>query len=175
MVSVTLPPLRERREDLIELLFFFLSRATRKTDKRIRQFEPAALAAIEQHRWPGNIRELENVVERAVVLSDGDTITLKDLPDEIQLVTQPIVVDSSRSEVTSPREFAHFASLARSDREVIAISSQSHTGTTDVASEKSQLVAALQNARGNKASAARAMQMPRSTFYSKLKKHGLAD
>ena len=175
VVSVTLPPLRERRDDLIELLFFFLSRATRKTDKRIRQIEPAALAVIEQHRWPGNIRELENVVERAVVLSDGDTITLKDLPDEFRSATQPIVVDSSRTENSSRHEFAQFESLAGSDREVIDISSVPRAGTTDVISEKHQLVVALQDAKGNKARAARDMRMPRSTFYSKLKKHGLAD
>ncbi len=175
VVSVTLPPLRERREDLIELLFFFLSRATRKTNKRIREIEPEALAAIEQHRWPGNIRELENVVERAVVLSDGDTITLKDLPDEMQTTAQPIVVDSSRTEISGTGEFAHFERLAGGEAEVISISSESHTERVDNVSEKQQMATALQNASGNKAQAARALQMPRSTFYSKLKKHGLAD
>ncbi|MCP4782649.1 MAG: AAA domain-containing protein [Fuerstiella sp.] len=175
VVSVTLPPLRERREDLIELLFFFLSRATRKTDKRIRQIEPAALAAIEKHRWPGNIRELENVVERAVVLSDGDTITLKDLPDELRSDAQPIVMDSGRMGTSGPSEFSHFERLAGGDTEVISVSSRPNSERTDNVSEKQQMVAALQDASGNKARAARALQMPRSTFYSKLKKHGLAD
>ncbi len=68
VVSVTLPPLRQRREDLIELIFFFLSRSSQKARKQIRQIDPEAIAALEQHDWPGNIRELENVMERAVLL-----------------------------------------------------------------------------------------------------------
>lgn len=170
VVSITLPPLRERREDLIELVFFFLNRAVRKTDKRIRQIEPEALALIEQHRWPGNIRELENVIERAVVLADGDTITQKDLPAELHRPAVPVLADSSLSPV---QNWPGYGNLRKR-------SGSSTTGSGESASknseaEKQQMLEALKAADGNKAHAARSLKMPRSTFYSKLKKYGLAD
>ena len=170
VVSVTLPPLRARREDLIELVFFFLNRTIQRTDKRIRQIEPEALAVIEQHRWPGNIRELENVIERAVVLADGDTITLKDLPAEICRTSTPTASDSSVPTLN------HWPTYQDADNGSEAQGAGlSHGSSRNLAAEKQRMVAALQAAAGNKAQAARAMKMPRSTFYSKLKKFGLAD
>ncbi len=189
VVSVTLPPLRDRREDLIELVFFFLNRAVQKTDKRIHHIEPEALAVIEQHRWPGNIRELENVIERAVVLADGATITLKDLPDEMRAAAIPLLAESSQP---ASNDWTWYADKAASnvtpktdsgqrenqrhkqpaDENKTPPKSLSRSGTS---TEKSLIISALESANGNKAQAARALKMPRSTFYSKLKKHGLAD
>ena len=189
VVSVTLPPLRDRREDLIELVFFFLNRAVQKTDKRIHHIDPDALSVIEQHRWPGNIRELENVIERAVVLADGETITLKDLPDEMRTVETQVLAESSQPAIedwtwyadtkpgkgkmavldTKPSRPGSDASGKTTRQTVRAVSRQS------VSAEKALMVSALEAANGNKAKAARALEMPRSTFYSKLKKYGLAD
>ncbi|HCP11065.1 MAG TPA: sigma-54-dependent Fis family transcriptional regulator, partial [Planctomycetaceae bacterium] len=93
VVSLTLPALRDRHEDLAELVFYFLSRAAQKTRKQIRQIEPAALDALQAHPWPGNIRELENVIERAVVLADSDVVTFADLPTELRtgsVVVRPV-------------------------------------------------------------------------------------
>ena len=162
-----LPSLRERREDLIELVFFFLNRAVQKTDKRIRQIEPNALAVIEQHQWPGNIRELENAIERAVVLADGDTITLKDLPEEIRRTAPAIFMDSTHSEVEWP-SYDDSSTAVTTDRLL------SNPALTDP-DETQRIRAALHAAGGNKAKAARALRMPRSTFYSKLKKLGVID
>ena len=80
MVSVTLPALRERGDDIFELALYFLRRAAERTGKRITQFDESAIAALMRYHWPGNIRELENAVERAVVLTDGERVTLNDLP-----------------------------------------------------------------------------------------------
>ncbi|MEZ6122468.1 MAG: sigma 54-interacting transcriptional regulator [Planctomycetaceae bacterium] len=168
VVSLTLPPLRERREDLIELVFFFLNRAVRRTDKRIRQIEPEALSVIEQHRWPGNIRELENVIERAVVLADGDTITLKDLPAEMCRAAVPVAAESRSIDTGTWSDYVPQETESQS----IVIGRQS---TSDSAAERDRLLEALQATEGNKAQAARYLRMPRSTFYSKLKKYGLAD
>lgn len=171
VVSVTLPPLRERREDLIELVFFFLNRTVQKTDKRIRQIEPEALAAIEQHPWPGNIRELENAIERAVVLADGDMITLKDLPLEISANAVPVVSDSSLPDVADwpAYDFAPGAGVGSESLTPVPPTRRK------AAVERQQMQAALKSADGNKAEAARALKMPRSTFYSKMKKYGLAE
>lgn len=172
VVSVTLPPLRQRREDLIELVFFFLNRAVQKTDKRISQIEPDALAIIEQHDWPGNIRELENVVERAVVLADGDTITMKDLPAEICSPPLKTAGDTYQS------QNARWAlqSIDESDdstaRRTLSTPEDSQT-VTSRDEEITRIRRALQSTGGNKAMAARALNMPRSTLYSKIKKYGL--
>lgn len=171
VVTVTLPPLRERREDLIELVFFFLNRTVQRTDKRIRQIEPDALAVIEQHRWPGNIRELENVVERAVVLADGDTITLKDLPTEISANAMPVAADSRHTAVDE------WPSYDVSTGEETANNSEERgpARRRNATAERQQMLSALESAAGNKAQAARALKMPRSTFYSKMKKYGLTE
>jgi transcriptional regulator with GAF, ATPase, and Fis domain len=83
VISMTLPPLRERREDILELSLYFLGRAAAQQSKRVTHLDEAALGALEGHLWQGNIRELENVIERAVVLADGEQITLRELPPEI--------------------------------------------------------------------------------------------
>ncbi|MGH7128472.1 MAG: sigma-54 interaction domain-containing protein, partial [Planctomycetaceae bacterium] len=68
VISIVLPPLRERREDIFELAAHFLTRSARRQGKHVLEFDEDALTALERHPWPGNIRELENVIERAVVL-----------------------------------------------------------------------------------------------------------
>ncbi|APZ93784.1 sigma 54-interacting transcriptional regulator [Fuerstiella marisgermanici] len=173
VISMTLPPLRDRREDLIELVFSFLNRSVQKTGKTIRQIEPEALAAIEQHRWPGNIRELENMIERAVVLADGDTIMLKDLPAQMTPSTNLALIEDARATPQSWSPDSAVSEAAGTVTTNTVLSGQ--TSDTNQDSERVRLVTALQSANGNKARAARSLNMPRSTFYSKLKKFGLAD
>jgi two-component system response regulator HydG len=84
VVSVRLPPLRERREDVLALASFFLRRFAEKVPKRVTGFTPAAAAALERYGWPGNVRELQHAVERAVILGRGEVVDLGDLPDAIR-------------------------------------------------------------------------------------------
>ena len=79
VVTVRLPPLREREGDLGLLIEFFLKRASGQMNKKIRGVETNAMRMLTRYRWPGNIRELENAMERAVLLAEGDTITVDDL------------------------------------------------------------------------------------------------
>jgi DNA-binding NtrC family response regulator len=79
VVTIPLPALKERREDIPELVGHFL--ATRQIGPRRLRVDPAALQALVRYDWPGNIRELANVLERAQILAEGDTITLDDLPE----------------------------------------------------------------------------------------------
>jgi two-component system, NtrC family, response regulator HydG len=87
VVSVRLPPLRDRREDVLPLASAFLSRVAEKLPKRVTGFVPAAAAALERYAWPGNVRELQHAVERAVILTRGETVELSDLPEAIR--TEP--------------------------------------------------------------------------------------
>jgi DNA-binding NtrC family response regulator len=73
-VEVHMPPLRERREDIPDLAALFLDRHATRYRKKIAGFQPAALQALLDHSWPGNIRELDHAVERAVLMSDGPQV-----------------------------------------------------------------------------------------------------
>jgi len=84
VVSLRLPPLRDRREDVAPLAVAFLRRAAEKNAKGVTGFTPGALAALETYAWPGNVRELLHAVERAVILCRGETVDVADLPDGIR-------------------------------------------------------------------------------------------
>jgi two-component system, NtrC family, response regulator HydG len=83
VVSVEVPPLRDRSEDLSELALHFLSRASGRHGKQVIQVESNVFQLLEHHTWPGNVRELSNVIERAVVFSAGDVLQAKDLPPHL--------------------------------------------------------------------------------------------
>ncbi len=82
--TITLPPLRERIEDIPFLAEFFLQRARAKVNKRVESFSPRALSLLRSYSWPGNLRELENIIERAVVLASSPVIEAEHLPLHVQ-------------------------------------------------------------------------------------------
>jgi Nif-specific regulatory protein len=88
VVSITLPPLRERSDEIASLVVHFLERYGHELKRPRLGIDPTVLAALEGYRWPGNVRELQNVIERAVVLSPGPMISLADLPAEIRTPVQ---------------------------------------------------------------------------------------
>ena len=79
VLTLPLPPLRERHEDIEPLARHFLATAARDFGRNVTDFEPAALAALRRHSWPGNVRELMSTVRRAVVIGDGDKVQVEDL------------------------------------------------------------------------------------------------
>lgn len=83
VITIDLPPLRMRKEDIPLLVSFFLTKFSKENDRSARRVTPEALRALLTHSWPGNVRELENVIERAVVLSTGPEIGIDLLPDLI--------------------------------------------------------------------------------------------
>jgi DNA-binding NtrC family response regulator len=83
VITITLPPLRERREDIPELVSHFLRVYAERNGRRIRHVEPAAMEALQDYDWPGNVRELQNYIERAVLLAPGDVLTVDLLADPV--------------------------------------------------------------------------------------------
>lgn len=81
VISATMSPLRERPEDLIACAENFLKFFAAQFRRKVKRFSPAALAVLKAHTWPGNIRELRNAIERAVILADGEELTPRDLPE----------------------------------------------------------------------------------------------
>ncbi len=83
VIRIEVPPLRDRREDVRPLAEHFLARCAAEMNKDVRVFAPDAVRALEAYAFPGNVRELENIVERAVALATGQTLGLGDLPREV--------------------------------------------------------------------------------------------
>ncbi len=83
VITIELPPLRQRREDIPLLVQFFLKKYAEENDRPVRRITPEALRPLMSYSWPGNVRELENVIERSVVLSSGPEITIDLLPDNL--------------------------------------------------------------------------------------------
>jgi transcriptional regulator with PAS, ATPase and Fis domain len=89
VVPIYLPPLRERTEDIPQLVTHFLNYYNEKNDRYVAHIEPRALEAMQRYLWPGNVRELQNYVERAVVMANGDELTFDLLPEAVRTGRQP--------------------------------------------------------------------------------------
>jgi DNA-binding NtrC family response regulator len=86
VVTIELPPLRERKDDIPELVEFFVRKFNNEFGKRLKNIDSQAVKALVEYNWPGNIRQLESVIERAVIMSDYDSIRIKDIKGELRAV-----------------------------------------------------------------------------------------
>lgn len=145
VINIEIPPLRDRREDILLLADFFLKRYVERNRKLIKGFTPRATDALMRYQWPGNVRELENLIERAVVLSRGDRIGIADLPESI--VPREEVVDIQDGVTIRPR------SLKEAEREMIILT--------------------LEDTGGNRTHAAEILGISRRTLQLKLKTYGI--
>jgi DNA-binding NtrC family response regulator len=97
VVEIEIPPLRQRREDILPLARAFVADAARRTSRNVSGFTPGAAHQLLRYTWPGNVRELENAIERAVVLTRRARIDVEDLPADVGLaVPDPVVVTNIR-------------------------------------------------------------------------------
>jgi transcriptional regulator with PAS, ATPase and Fis domain len=145
VVTIALPPLRGRKEDIPDLSVFFLDKFNVEFGKRVKHIEPAAIQALSEYNWPGNIRQLESVIERAVLMSDTSTITLKDIKSELR-IPQPV----STTALELPDEGINFEDL-----------------------EKDLLKKAMTKANGVVAKAAKLLGMSYKTFWYRWEKLNL--
>ena len=146
VIPVRLPPLRDRMEDLAQLLEVFIGRYALRFRKAVRGIEPAALTVLHRYKWPGNIRELQNLAERMVAVCDKTEITEADLPLEVQLAA------------LDAREADPADSLL--DQAVAAF-------------ERSYLLKALEKEDWNVAGTARQLRLPLSTLKHRMARLGL--
>lgn len=144
VVPVNLPPLRDRNTDIFELANHFLNRFSEKNRKDIKDFHPEALNLLMQYDWPGNIRELENTVERAVILCHGEQITPQDLPPHL------LSEDVRNLKTTQVQDSF---TLRDMEREVIR--------------------STLEKTGNNKSQAAKQLGVARQTLLNKIKEYGL--
>jgi two-component system response regulator HydG len=144
VVPVTLPPLRDRATDIPELANYFLNHFAGKNRKDIKDFHPEALSLLMQYDWPGNIRELENTVERAVILCLGEQITPQDLPPHL---------------------------LSEDVREMRMTQAQDSFTLRDM--EREVIRSTLEKTGNNKSQAAKQLGVARQTLLNKIKEYGL--
>jgi DNA-binding NtrC family response regulator len=156
VLPIYLPPLRERADDIARLAYHFLRLFCRKMGKRIRGFSDEALSMLTRHPWPGNVRQLKNVVERLVILSDHELLSDADVFDHMK--TKP------RLHCDTPP--ATIEELKRLRQRVLEEAYRP--------AEKSFLVKALTESGGNITRAAGSVGMQRSNFSALMKKHGLS-
>src|SRR5947208_12624160 len=91
VLSIDVPPLRERRDDIPVLIDFFLKKHTRNTSRLIKGLAPETKRMLNDYGWPGNVRQLESAIERAILLCEGDLITPEDMPSEVRQESQTAV------------------------------------------------------------------------------------
>lgn len=132
VVSIVLPPLRERREDIPALVAHFLNYYSEANDRYVIHIQPAAMEALKDYHWPGNVRELQNYVERAVVTAEQDELTLDLLPD-------PVKRGRGASGPSLSKSFASHSGSAEFDPYSI-LYHQRQTSSADTSSLASQLV-----------------------------------
>ncbi|WP_422477450.1 sigma-54 interaction domain-containing protein [Pleomorphochaeta sp. DL1XJH-081] len=155
IIAMTIPPLRNRNEDIPLLADQFLQRFSVLNNKTIERFSPEVYACFYAYHWPGNIRELENAIERAVVLCQGNEIMLEDLPWEI---TQ--VLTSESAEEADP----HDGAIRNLNGD-----SGSKVRKTLEDTQRRLILDALQRNGGTIAAAARDLGMHRATLYRKIR------
>jgi len=145
-VQLILPPLRQRQDDIPVLTKYFITRAAQEYNRPVHSACDGVLALFAGFSWPGNIRQLQHVVERAVILANGDTLQVADLPTELR---QPRVETTTQTPENLRDRFRE-----RSDE-----------------SERAMLIEALRQAKGNTSEASRLAGFTRRHFYRLLRKH----
>lgn len=145
--KLEVPAIRERGDDLYEFLNFFRESANAELGKKVRGFDQEVITLFERYDWPGNLREMKNVVKRAVLLSTADVIKLDNIPQEMR---------------TSVKEAIKEKSAPVYDLKAL-----------QEVQERETIMKTLQEVRYNKSKAARILNIDRKTLYLKMEKYGI--
>ncbi len=149
VITIEIPPLRNRRDDIIPLCNFFIDKFNREQDKNIKQLSPTAEQFLLNYDFPGNVRQLANIIERAVILTKGNTISSLALSEELN-PTKKIAVEQEPANIN-----AFFAGKTLKELERIAI------------------VAALKASDGKKADAAKSLGISERGLWYKIKEYNI--
>ncbi|MGC8605233.1 MAG: sigma 54-interacting transcriptional regulator, partial [Desulfomonilaceae bacterium] len=147
VVQIEIPPLRERREDIIPLTEYFLNYYYEKNRRHLRGFSPRAIDALLRYPWPGNINELKNLVEHSVILASGEYIQFQQIPESIRSYVHDPFSDKSGSNIGF--------------------------GTTLREMEQRLIMITLEHNDGNRTRTAVDLGITRRTLQNKLKEYGI--
>ncbi len=155
VIYLKVPSLRDRKSDIPLLAKSFVDHFARLNNKKIREIEPAAMEVLQNYNWPGNVRELKNIIERMIVLSQGDTLNLASVPEDIRQNKLAYPLLSALPAGDQPGAVSPMASAQLEDM------------------EKEFIRAKLQEAGGNKSLAAKKLGISRRTLYRKIEGYKL--
>lgn len=157
VIPIYLPPLRERKEDFSHLVDFFIQKYNKKLGKRVQSLDEKAMNILMQFQWPGNIRQLENVLERMILLSEKQTLLLEDIPSEISQLTSIVTPTFSPEDMATQGSF----------KEIVKETTQKI--------EKNLIIKALEETHGNVTRAAKILGISRKSLQNKMKEYQLRD
>ena len=165
VVSIMIPPLKERKEDIPGLVSYFLKKFNRELKKAIVGITPSAMAKIASYGWPGNVRQLENVLKRAMVLCQGEWILEDQLLFEKGWERREAQEESSKKNVEDLLDalFEEFSTASVTPQDLDMISSL----------ERGLILRALQKTRGNQLKAAALLGINRSTLRGKMERYNI--
>lgn len=146
VVPINIPPLRERKEDLIPLIEYFLRRFAGKHQRQVPLVSPEVMAAFAAYDWPGNIRELENVLERMVLMSETDILGIELIPEEMRGEEHTVASSTLKEKID----------------------------TVSHLTEKQMIIDALNKTNQNRTKAAELLGISRRTLQNKIKEYGLS-
>lgn len=149
--SIQVPPLRERKDEIITFAKFFLDKSNEELNKNITDFEPAVIRYFLDYPWYGNIREMKNVIKRAALLTEGDIVRVNALPLEISNHSKLIFPESTVAEELMPRD--HVPNLKAAAHEA----------------EYEMILKVLKQVNFNKSKAAKLLKIDRKTLYNKMR------
>lgn len=155
VVPIALPPLRARQGDIAQLCDHFIEKYARRLNRPVTALAPEAVPVLEAYSWPGNIRELENVIERAVLFAESDTIGIEHLPEQIAQSEPADTVSQKPSPSVGPLKKIVRAHTESLERELIR--------------------QALNETGGNVTQAARRLEISRKSLQTKMKEFGLRE
>ena len=147
VLQLNVPPLRERRDDIMLLVEHFMERNNRRLGTKIRELDPQVRKLLLNYPWPGNVRELENTIERAVVLTEGDVVTVADLPERMREPADPVAASLSTGEL-SIKKTARFM-------------------------EETLIRRALEKTGGNRTAACKLLEISHRALLYKIKDYGI--
>ncbi len=173
VVEITIPPLRERREDIEPLTRHFLTELRRKIPTRVQGFTPEALDQLGRYPFPGNVRELRNVVERCLIFCDRENIDVPNLPAEVRGAISLPTVPRATALTPAPLARATEDETVGAASGAIAVNGEAMGIGTLEEMEKTLIHKALLASEGNKSKAARLLAIDRNTLYAKIKRFGL--
>jgi len=177
---LSVPPLRARREDIPQLARHFLTRIAAEEGKRIRAISSDGMALLATYQWPGNVRQLENAIFRAVVLADGEEIGINEFPQiaaqvsSDEILAQPLIEPSPAMVASWPDcSAADIGDVVASNSLPLTDSQGGVRPLEDI--ERDAIRFAISHYRGQMSEVARRLGIGRSTLYRKLEGLGLED
>ncbi|HEU5059938.1 MAG TPA: sigma-54 dependent transcriptional regulator [Kofleriaceae bacterium] len=173
VVPLDIPPLRDRDEDIPLLVDHIIAKFNERLKKRVRGISDDAMRLLRNHGWPGNIRELENVLERTILFCSGDTIEVSDLPAELRSAEAAARGRTTTGELAVASAAAAAAAAAAGEGATGSLKEMVRAETSRV--ERELIARALDETGGNVTQAAKLLKISRKSLQMKMKEFGLRD